>query len=136
MSKGLSPGMKLVLTRVVREEDTAKHVGSGGVHVLSTPIMISWMENTALQLVQKYLPEKQTTVGIHIDVYHKAPAPIGTKVYVEAELIEINGKKLTFRVKAYSGEVTIGEGIHERYIIDLDKFSEKVKQVSSKLEFS
>ncbi|WFO75357.1 thioesterase family protein [Desulfurococcaceae archaeon MEX13E-LK6-19] len=134
MSSGLEPGIKHVITKIVREEDTAKHVGSGGVSVLSTPTMIAWMENAALQLAEKYLPENQTTVGIHVDIYHKAPAPIGAKVDIEAELVEVKGRRLVFKVKAYSGQIIIGEGIHERYIVDKDKFKEKIKEVLEKIE--
>lgn len=134
MQEGLRPGLKHVVTRVVREEDTAKHIGSGSVNVLSTPTMIAWMENTALELAEKYLPENQTTVGIHVDVYHKAPAPVGARVVVEAELVEVKGRRLVFKVRAYSGEVVIGEGVHERYIVDKDKFREKVDEVKAKIE--
>ncbi|MCD6488884.1 MAG: thioesterase family protein [Desulfurococcales archaeon] len=130
----LKPGLKYEFKRVVENKHSASFLGTGGVQVLSTPTMIMWMEEAARILADQYLGEGKTTVGIHVDVYHKAPAPIGSIVHVEALLESIKGRKLVFRVKAYSGEVVIGEGIHERYIIDLDWFNNKVREVSEKVE--
>ena len=91
------------------------------------------MEDCARQLADKYLDEGRTTVGVHVDVYHKAPAPIGAKIIVEAELKEIKGRKLVFHVRAYLGDIVIGEGIHERYIVDLEKFRSKVNEIALKI---
>lgn len=110
---------------LVSENNTAIAYGSGGVKVFATPAMIGLMENAALSLVQKYLPEVQSTVGTNINVSHIAATPIGMEVKAFAELIEIDGKKLIFKVEAYDEKDKIGEGIHERYIINLEKFMSK-----------
>ena len=112
----------------VKDSDTAKFLGSGDVEVLSTPSMIAYMENTALTGVAPYLPDGLTTVGIRVNVKHLAPAPKGAKIRVVAKLIEQDRRKLVFEVKAFWGEELIGEGIHERFIVDRIKFLEKVKK--------
>ncbi len=132
-SKELKPGLKNRIVRIVDKKDTASFLGSGDVGVLATPIMILWMEDCARQLADKYLDEGRTTVGVHVDVYHKAPAPIGAKIIVEAELKEIKGRKLVFHVRAYLGDIVIGEGIHERYIVDFEKFRSKVNEIALKI---
>ena len=124
----LTVGLEGTRKFIVHEEDTAKFLGSGDVSVLSTPSMIAMMENTARLLVEDFLPEGYTTVGIHVDVRHLKAAPIGAEIVVKAKLIEIDRKKLTFTVEAYWNDKKIGEGIHERYIVKRDEFLEKVKQ--------
>lgn len=122
MEYQLEIGMKASAEQIVGERHTAASVGSGGVRVFATPMMIGIMENAALKAVQAQLPEGFSTVGIHLDVKHMAATPVGMKVRAEAELIEIDGKKLTFKVEAYDEKDKIGEGIHSRYIINADKF--------------
>jgi len=119
---------------VVEEQHTAKHIGSGTVEVLATPAMILFMENTALNCVQKYLPEGYTTVGTAINVKHLNPAPKGSKVVVEATVESVEGRRIVFRVVAKLGEIIIGEGVHERYVVNIDKFAEKVKSILSKVK--
>jgi len=114
---------------LVTEEHTAKHIGSGEVEVLSTPSMILFMESVALELAQRYLPPSMTTVGVRVDVKHLNPVPVGEEVEVVAKLVKQEGRKLVFEVRALWGDLTIGEGIHERYIVDREKFSAKVKKL-------
>ncbi len=116
---------------IVGKEHTASHIGSGEVEVLSTPSMIAFMEHTCLECVQRYLGERYTTVGTRVDVHHMKPAPIGAHIRVEAELVERSGRKLVFNVKAYWDNILIGEGVHERYIVDKEKFIKKVKELVS-----
>lgn len=116
----------------VKKEDSASRYGSGNVDVLSTPAMIALMECTAKSAVDLHLPVGYTTVGTKLDISHIAATPIGMKITINAELIEIKGKKLTFKVEAYDENEKIGEGIHERYIINLEKFMEKVNNKISK----
>ncbi len=116
-------------TFVVREEHTAKHIGSGTVEVLSTPSMIAFMEQASLQCVQKYLPNGYTTVGTRIDVKHLKPAPKGAKVTIKTVLVERTNRKLVFHVTAKWNNIVIGEGYHERYIIDEAKFMEKLNKL-------
>ncbi len=115
---------------LVEEKYTAKHIGSGDVEVLSTPSMILFMEQTALNCVQKYLPVKYTTVGIAVNIKHLKPVPKNEKVVVEAEITSIEGRKVIFNVKTLWKDQLIGEGIHERYIVDREKFIEKIKNLT------
>ncbi len=124
-------GVELEKEYEVSDEHTAKFLGSGDVDVLSTPAMILFMENTARLCVQRYLPEGLTTVGTRVDVRHVRPAPKGAKIRVMARLMEQEGRKLTFEVKAFWRGNLIGEGSHERYIVDRDKFLDKVRRMVS-----
>jgi len=112
----------------IQEQHTAKFLGSGDVEVLSTPSMILFMENTARLSVEQKLPEGLTTVGTHVDVRHLRPAPLGGVVKIKAKLLRQEGRKLLFEVKAFWRDELIGEGIHERFIVDREKFLEKVKK--------
>ncbi len=116
---------------VVEEEHLASHVGSGKVGVLSTPAMITFMEQTCLEAVEDLLPEGHTTVGTRVDVRHLKPAPLGAEIRVKASLERVEGRKLTFRVEAYWGDLKIGEGIHERYVVDRERFLSKVGEFPS-----
>jgi len=111
----------------VEAEQTARHLGSGNVSVLATPEMIRLMEGAAVRAVDPLLPEGYSTVGIHVQVNHLAATPLGMRVRVRAELKEVDGRKLTFRVEAFDEVEQIGEGIHERMIIDLARFKQRVE---------
>lgn len=112
---------------MVTEEMTAKRLGSGELPVLATPQMIALMENTAYKSVAAYLGEGQGTVGTKIAINHLAASPVGMEVSLESELVEIDRKRLVFRVKAYDAAGCIGEGEHERFIIDNQRFLEKAE---------
>ncbi len=129
MSIELPKGVSLKKKFRVTEEHTAKHIGSGEVEVLSTPSMILFMEATSLELAQKYLTENLTTVGTRVDVKHLNPVPVGEEVEVESKLINQEGRKLVFEVRATWKGLVIGEGIHERFIVDRAKFLEKVRKL-------
>ena len=120
-------GESLEKTFKVLPEHSASSISSGAVYVLATPCMIGFMEDVAFTLAQKYLKDGETTVGYHVDVKHLAPAPIGSEVKVRATLIEVNGRRLKFKVEAYYNDKKIGEGIHERVIVNEKEFMEKVK---------
>ena len=119
-------GMKGEVVKRVTDHDTALSFGSGGVKVFATPMMVGVMENAALQAVDPHLPEGYATVGTHLDVKHLAATPVGMEVRAEAELIEMEGKRLKFHVIAYDEKEIIGEGFHSRYIIHLEKFMSTV----------
>lgn len=125
--EGLAPGLRGEARQVVREEDTAHHLGSGNVAVLATPRMIALMENASVKAVDHLLPSGQATVGGEIRVRHLAPTPQGMEVRVRSELMEVEGRRLTFKVEAFDEREKIGEGSHIRFIIDLDRFREKVE---------
>ncbi|MDM8533495.1 thioesterase family protein [Clostridiaceae bacterium HSG29] len=118
----LKIGMKNESSFVVEEKHTAAAYGSGTLYVFSTPAMIGLIENSALNCVDSIIGEKYSTVGIHLDVKHIAATKMGQKVRAVSELIEIEGKKLLFKVEAFDEEKKIGEGYHSRYIIDFEKF--------------
>ncbi len=133
MDNNLKIGITAQVGKTVSEDDTAVKFGSGGVRVFATPMMVALMENAALNAVDPHLGEDSATVGLSLNVKHLAATPVGMKVTAAAELIGIEGKKLTFKVEAYDEQEKIGEGIHERYIIKLSKFLEKANQKSSKV---
>ncbi len=122
----LETGLKGNLTETVSESLTASHIGSGTVRVLATPMMIALMEKCCRLTVKPYLEEGQETVGTHVNVSHISATPVGMDVTVECELVEIDRRKLTFKVSANDERGLIGEGLHERFIIDVEKFSSKV----------
>ena len=112
---------------VVSEDLTAKHIGSGTVLVLSTPMMIALMEKTCRLSVKPYLEEGQETVGTHVDVSHDSAVPVGNMVWCESEVVAIDRRKLTFRVVVYDDNGIVGQGTHERFVIDEKKFAQKME---------
>ena len=127
MSFKLEHGLKNTSEYVVEEKDSAEFLGSGDVNVLSTPAMIAMMENTARLAVEDKLPSGYTTVGTRVNIAHIAPAPVGAKIKIIAELIKQEDRRLVFRVEAYWGDKKIGEGTHERYIVNKERFLSKVR---------
>ena len=112
----------------VAEDKTAVAYGSGGIEVFATPAMIGLMENAALTAVDAHLPEGWSTVGTRLDVRHMAATPKGMRVYAEARLVETKGKRLVFEVAAYDDDERIGEGIHERFIVNKESFMKKTEE--------
>lgn len=121
----LKTGIKKSNEYMVTFTETANTVGSGSLQVLATPVMMGWMENASMLLVQPYLDEGCTTVGTAVNIKHIAATPVSMKVKIEAELIEVDGRKLLFNVTAYDEIEKVGEGTHERFIIFEDKFMQK-----------
>lgn len=113
-------------TRVVAEL-TARHLGSGTVAVFATPEMVRLMERAAVNGLKPYLAEGQQSVGTVVNVKHLAATPIGATVTARAELVAVDGRRLTFKVSAHDGAELIGEGMHERALIDLARFEARVK---------
>lgn len=109
-------------TITVTADKTAQVMGSGKLPVFATPAMIALMENTASNSVECGLEEGQGTVGTLIDVKHVAATPVGMEVTCETKLVEVDRKRLVFEVKAYDAAGIIGEGTHERFVIDNEKF--------------
>lgn len=128
----LREGLKGTKEVVVTRELTAQNVGSGLLPVYATPSMIALMENTAFESVAQYLEEGCGTVGTSLNVKHVAATPIGMKVTCKTELVKVEGRALTFEVKAYDECGLIGEGTHERFIITEDKFLAKANDKLSK----
>lgn len=122
----VTTGIKGRREQTVTPEMSAARVGSGLVEVFATPVMISLIEQTCNESVLPYLDEGQGTVGTLVNVAHTAATPIGMRVWCESELVEVDRRKLVFKVKAFDECDLIGEGFHERFIIDTAKFFEKV----------
>jgi len=114
-SENLKPGMVGEVTAVVDDSLVVKHVGGAGV--LSTPSMIGLMERAGIQAVQAHLPSGHTTVGYEVNVKHMAATPKSKKVTARAELLEIDGRKLRFKIEAHDEDKKVGEGTHRRAII-------------------
>lgn len=125
--EGIAPGLVGEVQAMVSEENTAKHLGSGGVEVFATPAMVMLMERAGVAAVDHLLPEGQCTVGVHLDVKHLAATPRGMNVTARAELVEVDGRKLTFQVEAFDDQEKVGEGTHQRVIIDLERFRKRVE---------
>lgn len=121
----LKTGIKGKQTVIVTEENTAKTMGSGTLDVFATPAMIALMEKTAWTSITPYLEKGEGTVGIKLEISHDAPTPLGMTITCESELTEIDGRRLVFSVTATDGIDTIGKGIHERFIINEEKFQKK-----------
>ena len=121
----LEPGLKGRQETVVTEDLLDRNIGSGLVKVYATAMMIALIEKAAVYSVEPYLEEGQGTVGTHVNVSHCSATPLGMKVWAETELIEIDRRKLVFKVAAYDERGLIGEGLHERFIIDNERFQAK-----------
>lgn len=117
---------------IVEEKHSASAFGSGSIFVFSTPMMIGLMENAALKCAEKSLDSGYSTVGMSVDIVHVAATPMGQKVKATAELVGIDGKRLTFKIEAYDEIEKIGEGKHERYIINVEKFMSKIEEKRGK----
>jgi fluoroacetyl-CoA thioesterase len=115
-------GMRGEAALVVGEEHTAAAFGAGGVRVFGTPMLIGLMENAAWRLVQPAMNAGETTVGTLVNIRHLAATPVGAAVTATAELVEIDGRRLVFRVSAHDERQLIGEGTHERARVLLDRF--------------
>lgn len=124
------PGIKGEKSAVVTLELTARHMGSGGLDVYATPAMIALMEAAAVAALDLLLPVGQGSVGIALDVKHLAATPLGLTVRAEAEITAVEGKRVTFVVRAWDDRELIGEGTHTRYIIDTARFMERVSAKS------
>ena len=121
LTKGIVGKKELTVTM----DKTAAAVGSGLLDVFATPQMIALMEATASESVAPYLDEGATSVGRLVNVSHVAATPVGMAVRCESELVEVEGRKLTFTVKAYDNAGLIGDGTHERFIVFSEKFMAK-----------
>ena len=122
----MNTGIKGFKEITVTKELTAISVGSGDLEVYATPAMIALMEGTASESVKAELEEGQGSVGTSIAIKHFAATPIGMRVRCESELVDIDGRRLVFKIEAFDELDKIGEGTHERFIISNDKFQNKI----------
>ncbi len=124
----LRPGLKGSADLVVGPEHTAPRVGSGRVPVLATPVMINVIEAAALAAVEHLLPAGHQSLGIHLDVRHFAATPVGMRVTATAELIGVEGRTLSFRVTAEDEREAIGDGTHQRVVVNVARFDARVQR--------
>jgi predicted thioesterase len=112
----------------VAEEHTAPRVGSGRVHVLATPVMINLIEAAALEALDRHLPAGYQSLGTRLDVRHIAATPVGMKVFAEVVVSRVEGRTVYFAVKVRDEKEPVGDGAHERVVVNVEKFSERVKR--------
>src|SRR5262249_1141210 len=124
----LRVGLTGSATLVVGVEHTAPSIGSGLVPVLATPVMINLMEHAALAAAEHLLPAGHQSLGIHLDVRHIAATPVGMDVHATAELIGIDDRTLTFRVEAHDEKEPIGGGTHQRVVVNVARFDQRVQR--------
>ena len=122
----LEKGLKHNSIMRVEEGNTAEFIGSGDMAVLATPAMVALMENAAMLAVALHLGEGETTVGSMISTSHLKPSKIGNIIEARAELTEVDGRRLEFKIEAYDGQTLIGEGTHTRYVVNREKFLSKL----------
>lgn len=114
----------------VEESHTASHLGSGNSRVLATPWMIAFMERTCHRLLAEKLPSGYSSVGTVVHVRHLAPCAVGSEVKIHAEVIALEGLKVFFNVAAHNNDILLGDGTHERFVIDEQRFLNKIKSAS------
>jgi len=113
---------------IVDDAHTAPRVGSGRVRVLATPVMINLMEAAALDAVEALLPAGHQSLGIKLDVSHHAATPVGMRIVATARLTGVEGRRLRFEVEARDEKETIGGGTHERVVVNVERFDERVQK--------
>lgn len=121
----ITVGMKGEVSTLVEREDTAKEVGSGSLLVYATPCMVALMEGAACEAIEAALDDTKTTVGTELNIQHLSATPVGLEVRAEAIVTAVEGKVITFEVKAYDEAGEIGKGTHKRVLVPTQKFLEK-----------
>ena len=124
----MKPGLTGSATLVVADAHTAPRVGSGRVHVLATPVMINLIEAAALEAVERLLPPGHQSLGTVLNVRHIAATPVGMRVTAMAEVLEVEGRTIRFRVEARDESELIGDGTHERVVVNVAKFDQRVQR--------
>ena len=119
-------GLSYESSTVVAENNTAEALGSGDMAVFATPAMVALMENAAMLAVKDSLPEGSTTVGVEMQTSHIKASALGANIKASATLVEVDGRRLTFDVKAWDERGTIGEGRHVRFVVDRERFLSKL----------
>lgn len=122
----LKENLSLTQEKIITSEETASKVASGALEVFSTPMLIAFMESTAFNLVQPHLSNDDTTVGISINVNHLKANLVGDKICCGATLTKIDGKKLSFDIKVFHNDILVGQGTHDRFIVNTEKFLSKL----------
>jgi len=124
----IQPGLTGRATLVVADEHTAPRVGSGRVRVLATPVMINLIEAAALEAIEGLLPPGHQSLGTLLNVRHIAATPVGMRVTAQVEVVAVEGRSVRFRVEARDERELIGDGTHERVVVNVAKFDERVQR--------
>jgi fluoroacetyl-CoA thioesterase len=128
----IHPGLAAEQVTTVTVEQTARHLGSGGIEVYATPAMIALIEAAAVAAIDPLLPEGQASVGMALDVRHLAATPLGEQVHARAEVTAVDGRRVTFHVEAWDAHEQIGEGTHTRFVIDVARFMKRLDEKSGR----
>src|SRR5437762_12424665 len=124
----LRPGLRGEASLIVGEEHTAPRIGSGAIHVLATPVMINVIEAAALAAVERLLPAGHQSLGTVLNVRHIAATPVGMRVTATATVQKVDGRTVYFTVEARHDRELIGDGTHERVVVNVEKFDQRVKR--------
>ena len=128
MQLDIDVGMVGTSTLIVAAEHTAPRVGSGRIAVLATPVMINVIEAAALAACESLLPAGHQSLGIHLDVRHIAATPVGMRITARAEVMKVEGRTIHFRVEAHDEKELIGDGLHERVVVNVERFDARVQR--------
>jgi predicted thioesterase len=123
----ITPGLTGHAEIVVGEEHTAPRIGSGMVHVLATPVMINLMEAAALDAAEKLIPAGHQSLGIKLDVRHIAATPVGMRARATAKIVKVEGRQIDFQVEARDEKDLIGDGTHQRIVVNVERFDKRVQ---------
>lgn len=124
----LKPGLKGSVEIIVSDAHTAPRIGSGRVAVLATPVMINVLEAAALDAIESLLPAGHQSLGTHLDVKHYAATPVGMKLRGVAEVTRVDGRNIHFRVEAFDDKERVGDGTHERVVVNVERFDQRVQK--------
>jgi fluoroacetyl-CoA thioesterase len=124
----LPAGLTGTAELVVGEQHTAPRIGSGRIRVLATPVMINLIEAAALSAIEQSLPEYHQSLGTRLDISHIAATPVGMRVRATAEVVRVEGRTVHFRVRAEDARELIGEGTHQRVVVNLERFDERLQK--------
>ena len=124
----IKPGARGMAELVVGDEHTAPSIGSGKVRVLATPVMINLIEAAALKAIEHLLDPGYQSLGTHLDVHHVAATPVGMKARATAVVTKVDGRTVTFKVEARDESDLIGHGTHERVVVNVAKFDQRVQK--------
>jgi len=128
LSAQLRSGMTGEARLLVGEEHTAPSIGSGKVHVLATPVMINVIEAAALDAVERFLPAGYQSLGTVLSVRHIAATPVGMRVRATARITKVDGRTIFFSVSVADDKELVGDGTHERVVVNVAKFDERVQR--------
>jgi len=123
----IRPGATGRAELVVGEEHTAPRIGSGRIRVLATPVMINLIEAAALDAVERFLPPGHQSLGTRLDVRHVAATPVGMRITALAQVMAVEGRSIRFRVEAHDERDLIGDGTHERVVVNVARFDARVQ---------